>query len=681
MNNNRSLIWLGTLGALSAMPAHAAGAVDTSQWKCETCPFEKGASGTLDVGAGVVSESAAKFGDFTGLKRKGGYLAAGGTLRDREDSGFFVNARAADLGLDVRSLSAEAGMEGLFGVRLGYAELPHELSDSARTPFIGNGGSTLTLPPGATLQPVDLGFKRKRLDVGASWNSGDNWTQRLSVRHDTRDGTQRTAGSFFANSAQLVAPVHQVTDQVEASTSFVSRRLQVKLAYNLSLFRNDDASLTWRNPFAPVVAGSTTGQLALAPDNQFHQLSASVGYEISPTLRASGEFALGRMTQDAAYLASTTNASLSVPALPASSLQGRANTLNASLRLSAAPTDRLRLNASYARDERNNETPANAYTQVSTDMFVGSPLSNPAYSFTQDRFKLGADYRGPGSLKVSAGLDQDDRQRPQQEVGTTRETTLWGRVAARPSPQVSLALKLAHAERSGTEYRTVATIDPAENPLLRKYNMADRRRDSGGLRADLAVTDEANLGLSVDASSESYARSAVGLVGGDTISIGVDLSVTVSDQTQLHAFAQGERIRSQQRGSQQVGQPDWWGLNHDATDVVGVGIKHLTLKGRLEIGGDLGLSNTRSDVTVDTGAASPGFKSATTTLGSLRVRATYRLNDKLSLTGSYWHERYRSQDWRLDGVSPDTVPNLLAFGEQTPQYQVNVLSLVLRYSF
>ncbi len=137
--------------------------------------------------------------------------------------------------------------------------------------------------------------------------------------------------------------------------------------------------------------GNTSGQLALAPSNQFHQIMASAGYAISPTMRASAEIAVGRMTQDAAYLALTTNTSLVVPALPAQSLQGRADTLNASLRLTAAPIDRLRLNASYTRDERDNQTPTASYPSVATDMFVGLPRSNQ-------------------TLQLHAGQDQAERR-------------------------------------------------------------------------------------------------------------------------------------------------------------------------------------------------------------------------------------------------------------------------------
>ena len=50
---------------------------------------------------------------------------------------------AADLGLDVRSVAAEVGREGLLRAALGYAEMPrHWLTDGAATPFLGVGGAT-----------------------------------------------------------------------------------------------------------------------------------------------------------------------------------------------------------------------------------------------------------------------------------------------------------------------------------------------------------------------------------------------------------------------------------------------------------------------------------------------------------------------------------------------------------
>jgi MtrB/PioB family decaheme-associated outer membrane protein len=679
-----ALFVLASLGVLSAT---SAAAVDTSQWKCETCPYPKGSSGTVDAGVGYVSDESAKFGDYSGLKRKGAYADLGGRLMVRGEQGYFADLAADRLGLDSRSLAAQSGREGLYSLRLAYAEMPRHFAEGARTPFVGNGGSVLTPSPGATLQPVDLGFKAKRLDLGGAWIGQENWVYRVSLRRDMRDGTKPTAGSMFSTTSQLAAPVDHVTNQLEVAASYVTQRLQASLAYQLSQFRNGRESLTWDNPFPSIVAGDSRGQLALAPDNQFHQILGSAGYLITPTIRASADFAVGRMTQNADYLASTVNASLGVPplpplpSLPSPSLDGVVDTFNGSVKLTATPMDGLRVNAIYARDVRDNRTAVQSYPVVSTDTFLSAaPRSNTPFSFTQDRFKLNADYRGPATWRLSGGIDVDYRDRTYQEAVTTREATLWGRASVQALEGLGLAFNLAHGNRSSSTYG-VAYWFPPENPLLRKYNLAARQRDTAGARADWAVSEKVSLGLGVEFANDDYDETVIGLNKVETLNLAADITVALSEQTSVHAFAQGERMRSRQTGSQAFAAPDWTGRITDRYKLLTVGVNHAAIPNKLDLGADLSFSRSRSGITVQTGVGEPPFPSADTSVDTLKVHATYRLKDNLSLTGSYWYEYYQSQDWRLDGVLPTNVPGLLAFGDLPPRYRVNVVRLGLRYRF
>ena len=684
------------LGTLSAAVSSALAAVDTSQWKCESCPFEKDQfSATVDGGVGVVSEDSAKFGDYTGLDKKGAYLLAGGSARYRSAGGFFGSINAADLGLDSRSAAAEAGREGLFALRLGYSEIPRHLTDTALTPFLGNGGAVLSLPAGfpaattasmplaSTLQPVELGYTRKRFDLGATAIGGESWTYRVTWRRDVRDGTQRSAGSFFTNSSQFAAPLDQTTDQLEVSTSYAGRRFQATLGAQLSLFRNGQESLTWSNPFVPVTAGADTGQLALAPDNKFWQLTGSAGYDITPRLRASAEFAFGRMTQDADFLAPTLNPNLAPAAqsaMPGQSLNGRADTFSSSVRVTATPIDALRLNATYARDERDNKTPSENYPAVSTDAFLGvTPRTNQPFSFKQDRFKLDADYRLFAKVRASIGAEQDNRERTLQEVVTTRETTYWGQVGAQAREDLSLSFKLAHGVRSSSSYGIATWINPPENPLLRKFNLADRTRNKGSARADATIAENVSIGFNVDVADDDYRHSTIGLLDARSIDFGADASVAINDQTQVFLFAQTERIRSRQTGSQVFAQPDWTAHNKDTVNVAGLGIKYAALKGKLDLGADFSIARMRNDITVDAGPSDPPFPAAKASRDSIKLRANYRVKDNWSVLCTYGYERYTSDDWRLDGVLPATIPNMLTFGEQAPHYRVHLFGLALRY--
>lgn len=692
MSTHSTIALLASLGLLSTL---AQAQVDTSAWTCETCPYPKALSGSVEAGAALQSQDSSKFGDATGLNRKGARLLLDGKLSLRNGQGGYANFSASDLGLSSRALRLQGGQEGLVAVDLGYSEIPHPLSEGVQSPYLGSGGSVLTLPAGypasgtstmplaTTLQSVSLGFDRKRLDASARWLSVADWTWKLAVRRDTRQGTQPGAASFYSTAVQLAVPVDQVTNQLELSTAYTGRDLQAGLSYQLSQFQNHNPSLTWSNPNFPVVAGATRGQLALAPDNQMHQVAATAAYRVDNILRVSGDVALGRSTQDAGYLAASLTPGLASTARPAASLDGRVDTLNAALRLSLAPPiEGLRVNASWMHDVRDNRTAVRSYPQVMTDIYLDTQARrNTPFSLTQDRLKLTADYRGPDSLKLSAGLEGDQRIRSYTEVVTTQEGSLWTRVSAQPREDLTLAVKLAHTERRPSGYGVATWFGAPENPLLRKYNLAARDRDSAELRGDWTPSETVALGLSLGASEDRYSQSVVGLKGGRNFDIAADASWALSERTRLTGFTQLQRMRSRQAGSQGGQAADWTALNVDRFQVFGLGLRHAVLPERLDVGADLSFGRAHSAARVDTGASGPGLPNARNAMDSVRLFASYKLQERLWINASAWYERYAAQDWHNDGIAPATVQSLLAFGQQVPGYELGVLRVSLRYGF
>ena len=699
MKTSNQLLLLGMLSALStaALADDAKGAADTSQWKCESCKFEDSFSATVEVGAASVSDQSAKFGDFTGLNKDGGYFIGNGSASYRsKDSGEYWKLNASNLGLDSRSIDAEGGQQGRYKLLLNYDEIPHYFADDAQTPFLGHGGAALTLPPGfvragttdtmtslaGSLQTVDIGTKRKRLGVGASWLPDSDWEYAVSFRHETKDGTKRTAGSFFVDTAQLIEPVDYVTDQIDASATYAGKKFQLKLAYYGSKFRNSNESLTWANPYATPVflatfPNSASGQLALPPDNEFHQIQASAGYQFTAQTRGTADIAVGRMTQDSSLLQYGT----AVPG-PGGSVNGRAKTFDAALKLSSAVTDKMRLNAVYTHNNRDNDTPQSLYSVYVTDMFPGTPRTNLPYGIKQDKLKLSGDYRITENLRGALGADFDSRKRTFAEVDKTRENTVWGKAATRLVDMVDLALKLAHGERNNSgSFQPITGITPPENPLLRRYNLANRKRDTASARADIAVSERISVSLGADSSEDKYSDTTIGLTNGREFDLNGDISMVVTEQTSLHFFANHQEIKSKQAGSQAFATPDWSANNKDTIDFFGLGIKHAAIKNKLDIGADYSITHSRSEINVNTGVSAPGFPALTTSLDSLKLYATYRLQENVSLEAGYWYEHYDSKDWMLDGVLPSTVPNVLALGLQAPQYHVDVLKLSVKYKF
>ncbi len=694
MKTSKPLLLISLIAALPTVVAAAGPAVDTSEWKCESCEFLEGRTGSVDVGVGVVSDSSAKFGQFNGLGDKGGFLIGGANVRSDGENGAYWNLKAADLGIDTRSLAIEAGNARSYRMWLRYNQLPALSSDSASTPFLGSGTGVLTLPAGypaadtalmplgTTLVPVTIGTERKRLDVGALLLASPQWEYSVNVRHETKDGTKRGAGSLFVQSAQFLEPIDYTTDQVDAFASYAGSRWQLRFGYYGSQFRNGNPSLTWANPFTPVIAGADSGSLGLPPDSQFHQLSAAVGYRYSARTRLNADLAVGRMTQNQAYQAQTTNAALALDSLPAASLDGRVATVNASLRMNTQVNDDLRVNAAYTHNDRDNQTASLLYPSLITDVFTGVPRSNTPFSFTSDKFKLRADYRIDEDTGAAAGYDHDTTRRTYQEVDRTRDQTVWARLSSRGAIEdVELSVKAAHGERRNSGYQALAEVIPPENPLMRKYNLANRQRDTLGLRADVAVSDELHFGLGLDAARDDYQDSTIGLTDGRELTLSGDASWAMSDETRFTFFVNRQQIRSTQAGSSSFSTPDWTANNRDTVDFIGVGVKHVVIEDKFNVGADLSFSRSKGDVAVFTGISAPSFPTLTANLDSLRFYAVYRLKDNVTLRGDYGYQRYTSKSWLLDGVLPGTIENVLTLGETAPNYRVHVLRASLRYSF
>jgi len=674
-------------------PGETAPPVDTSQWECKLCPYPKGARGEVEAGAVNVSKDSYQFGRYTGLKKET-YLGLDASVHSVEGAGY-MDLRTTDLGLPYGSVEYEQGTAGVGKVYLRYAELPFLISDSARTPFGGVGSGSLSLPatwvrgvntqnmPGLAsgLQDVKIDSSRKQFNFGLATTPERDWELGMNARHETREGTKRMSGSFFLNAAQLIAPVDYTTDDLEAYASYAASRWQIRFAYQGSVFIDGNQSLRWDNPFAEALPGGTIGQIGLPPDNQFHQLSASGAYRITDATRANASLALGRMEQDQSFLPATVNPTIAPVALPRSSLQGRVDTTRAELKLNSALSAQWGLNFAYSYDDRNNKTPQSTFSWVTTDLVVAAPRVNLPYSYTRNLFKVSSDYRITPRDKVSLGIDRDGQERTFQEVSKTTEDTVWAKYALRRD-QYDVSLNIARARRDGSSYTAVPQITPPENPVLRKYNMADRDRDLIGARVATTPWESVTIGFDYSRAKDDYANSTVGLTYGRQVSLGADLSAQVAEGTSVHVYYNREEIKSRQAGAQSfTNPPDWSGENDDTIQTAGIGLKHALIPDKVDVGADLIRSRSVGDIRVSVTASDPSFPGIKSDLDVFKLYATYKVKDDLTVRASLWHERYSSHNWAIDGVSPSTIPNVLTLGEASPDYKVNVASVSLRYRF
>jgi MtrB/PioB family decaheme-associated outer membrane protein len=693
--HTRGLAALLLLAAVHVAGAQAPAELDPARWTCSSCPQPAPIGGGLELGAGYVSDPSFRFGDYRGLEDDGAHLILGGDLAFDGGAGRFLDLSLLDLGLGSRSIEVEGGRQGRYELTLRYAEIPHLLYDSTQTPFAGAGTSSLTLPAGwvsagstrdmplaATLADAGIDTIRESYGLGLEWTATRRIDWSVDYRRHEKNGTEMLGAPFVAASSVLPAPVDYRTDEIDAGVRYRGERWFARLGYYGSFFSDADSSIRWDNPYQPFTPSLSEGRTSTPPDNTFQSVSVAGDYRIGSRTRFTGTLSAGRATQDEAFLPATINPDLIVagPATPGS-LDGEVKTFDLDTRVSSSLRSGLRLKAQYNLRRRDNDTPQQLYAQVESDVFVGEARLNLPYGFDHDRFALEGDYRIRRWAALRAGVERRVVERDLQEVERTEEDRAWGRVSITAHPRVDASAEISQQERDGSEYRLLDDHGLPQHPAMRLFNMADRDRSAGQLRIDVRPTDWLSLALEGERGRDDYAASLLGLYDADYDAYMLDLSVALPSRVSLHALGVREEHRTEQRGSERLVVPDWLAIVQDVTDTLGLGIAAARVRNKVDLGLDLAWSRSRGRTALDGAAPAGAFPDLRSRVESARAWLRFPLRAAVDLELGYVHERYRSDNWPIDGVEPDTLSSVLTLGEESHRYDIDLISLSARYRF
>jgi MtrB/PioB family decaheme-associated outer membrane protein len=686
-----ALLLVGFAGVLIG-PLHAA-EPDKSDWECRFCEFPSGTEVDVDGGVIWVSDDAAKFGDFTGLDEEGAYLDAHLALQHWGENGDRWQVLGRNLGLDSRELSVTGGRQGLYELNAYYSQIPRSLFDTTQTPFLGAGSELLSLPDNwvnagstqgmseldASLQPLNIGYDREIFGVGAKYLPWQELELTVEYRHDEKDGIRIDSGNMLTVVAQFVEPLDQATDTIELAAGYSADAWNLQLGYYGSFFTNRVNRLRWETPFNPT-PGAEVGQLDVSPDNDFHQFFFSGGYRLPLRTNLTGRLAIGKGQQKDNFLPYTVNPLLAGGTLPRGRMDGNVDTTNINLRLRSNPVRNIGLTAEYRKSERDNETSQHLYEYVITDSIPGATVGNQPYSFDRDSYRLSADYRLMRRTRLAVGWNRDDVDRDFQEREKTETDKLWARATIGFTAIISGWVEVSSEERDGSEYTPLTPSNSVQNPLMRKYHLADRDRDAVEGQITVQPIDAWDFSLSAAVAEDDYDNTLIGLTESEYMSATLDTSVRVGPVTMYAAYTR-EEMESKQNGSQTFSDPDWSSDTKDEFDTLVFGFKWPEIFSRVDLNLDYTYAKSSGDIDINVLGARSAFPQLDTELDSLRLYLDYQVRDNLKVRAGYWYEHYSSSDWALDNVFPATVPQLLSLGANAYNYNVNTVLLSVNYSW
>jgi MtrB/PioB family decaheme-associated outer membrane protein len=701
--------------------------------------------GNVEAGAYLGTEDSYKFGDFTGLKDDAWYGLANVELFGRapwtSDETWHFSLQGSNLALDSRFIDLRGGFQGLFGLYFQWDQIPKYEDDSGQLVFLGRGTTELTLPPGwvpatttsgftaldADLRRLNVWRDRDALRAGGKLVLPAGFELSTDYEWERREG-RKIVGAAFGNTggnprtALLPEKRNWQTHELDSRLRYADDTRQFEIGYEHSYFDNFDDFLTWQNPFAlvggwdPSAAYPAFGRKGGAPDNRFHQVFGSGGYNLpwwKTRIAGHASFAWYRQNDD--FLPFSVNPALDAP-LPRGDANGAIDAANVTLRLTSRPIDRLRVTASYRLDDRDNDTerdPSSPFNYIAGDSLAQQPVDS-----TRSRLNLPNSYRlHEGRLdlafevyertELSAGYERQREIRSWTETDELDDDIFRAGVRTRFLRWADFRIDGMYWRRDAGDYfyqapvvwgfsrEHVATVPPDERfenlPPLRKYSYTDRDRSSVDARLVLLPLETATLGFQVGWNSDEYDGSELGLRSRDALHWGVDASWSPLETLTGYAWYTQERYESQVRGrqfsnaAQAVDQTrNWQQEDFDDIDTVGVGAEWTGFEERLRLRADYAFSWAKERIDVNVGpslAATRALPDDRTFLHDVSFTAEYRILTGLTGRFGYLFQWLDANEWAYDGVGPTTQGEVLGLGEQPPDYAAHLFAFSLIYEF
>ncbi len=585
---------------------------------------------SLSLGLGYLTEDAARFGQYTGLREEGVYgIANVDVVRGDDDSGRWLRLTGRNLGLDSRWLRFEHSVQGDWKYFLEYDQSPRYSQYVVNSRLAGIGNDVVEINGAPSFYEKRLRTEREGISVGGQYVIGGGFDVQMRVKQETKHGA-RLFGERLTGAVNFVAePIDHTMSQVDVALAYTGQRLQLTGGYYGSFFENDNSALRIAGRAFP------SDLIALPPDNHAHQVYLSGGYSFTPLTRANFKLARSFAYQDDSFV----NPSL----VGRTDLGGELQTTLAQVGLSARPLQKLTLVADWRHEERDDQTPQLRYfDSASTGTFNGF---NETRDFETSTGKLEARYMLPAGFKVTAGVDYDEKKRDVYDVRlvTTRkrteETAYRVELARSLSDTVNGSISLVQSERTGSRLEQETS---ARTYYAVPYHLADRDRKKLRARFDWMPTEALSLQLTADAFEDDFKGGGYGVDEGYGTFWSIDGAYVLSTNWQASAWASRELAR--QENLSRTGTNDWLADLSVLTEAFGLGLRG-TLGSKWKVGGDLSYSHNLAKYGLASSASVPVIDDVKYTVATLKLFTEYAMNKDLALRFDAIHNQWSTNDW------------------------------------
>jgi len=672
---------------------------DIEKFRCKYCPEidETVNEKNLHAGAILISNNNAKFSEYRGYDGSA-FILDLGYQQQRFNEESYLAVSLDKVGTSNREFELAMGKFGDYQAAINYDQVTRFQFDSTKSPYSGVETNKLT-------QPLNWTRDSKTSDLLAANDESNSYNvmqRRKNFRLDLKKiftryfqldlqyqfqkksgvktlGVAINSDHFGARSIILPEPIDYTTQHARFSASFFHRWLKLEAGYKVSLFKNEYANLMWDNLFDSNTSGeSANGQLALDPDNQFHQVYALGVLQPFKWVNAKGQLAIGRMTQNQDFLPYTVNQDLTSAALPQNSLDGKVNTLNANFRLNLKPIRSLSINADAKVDRKDNKTNRTSYSYTALDSEIDSATrTNSPYGYRLYSIGLNGSYYFKHRSSISTGYEYQRKSRTHSEVGLTKTHRAWGKAKYQLNNNNNISAKITKSRRDASNF----VLLTKQTDLMRKYYLADKDRTKLSLFMSTLFLEHFSLDVNIDYSTDSYSNSTIGLNDSDDLSYGIDFSSDILDDIQITTFLHREHINSNQSGVDSSNAA-WQAKLSDTFTSVGFGLEWIEITDDINGGVKLVYASSAGEISPQKNNTSQAaFPELETNRMTADFFIKYNYKENMSINGHIILEKYSEKDWHYDEVNYASVDHVLGTEQSSNDYFTSLFLVSMNYMF
>ncbi len=674
-----------TVSVLMALQSYAAdfgiqnvdqSKVKKNKWKCEYCITSEAWSGEWSVSADYVDKDEAGFKNIVD-KDDGAAIDGSVDVNMRKSDrygNFYFNGEDGEPDNPGLAIGLNYGFYSGGEYSLTYSQQSKYYGDNGVTPYSKSSVGSHVLPGGwvgndntmfmpgldSTLSPFDLDLERKLLSFDYSYKSDSPWRPRITISQEEKEGAKLISGYSNYQAAILPSDVDYTITKLSSGVSYSTANFSSDFAYNYMEFDNDDEQVNWQNPFT-----SNMEFTSLAPDNEFHQVALKLRYrEDNTQYYAQGYYS--QSFQDEHFLSSTL-------VTPVNSLDAQVDETNIMVKVIHNYDRKTRLSAKASFRERNNKT----------DQYLFGDRYNPAQDYRNNKFELMAQFKQFDHFNLKLSGELIDKDRPDQQREEIDERIFKVSLKEKSFDAFDASIDYEYSRRDGSNFKEDEYALNVQNDELRRFNLADRKRDHVKGWFGYSYSEMLNVDLNAYYAKDDYDDTEVGLTEGEEQGVEVAFSGVFSE-VEWQVYWGKEEITYKQGGSDNLSSANWWGETENDSEQYGFNLEVPDLiEDLLSLALDYNYADGQVNQSVTQGRSIDHSNYPENEYEQHRVdlHLDYVLTETSELSGHVIYERNNDVDYFYHNVDVATLPNVLTPGVIGNNYNNTFVSLKYKHKF